>query len=206
VDSGPDFRQQILREDIQRLDALLFTHEHKDHTAGMDDIRSFNFAQKQDIPIYGRKAVIEQLKREFAYIFEKARYPGIPKVEINEIINAPFKIQGQTIIPIEVMHLNLPVFGFRFKDITYITDAKTISDQEREKIKGSKILIINALHKKEHYSHMNVKEALEFASEIQAEQTYFTHISHLMGTHREVEKELPENVHLAYDGLKLQCD
>lgn len=204
VDSGPDFRQQMLREKVKRLDALLFTHEHKDHTAGMDDIRSFNFAQKEDIPVYARRQVIDQLKREFAYIFEEHKYPGIPRVEIKEIENANFSVKGREIIPIEVMHLKLPVFGFRFGDFTYITDAKTISDKEREKIKGSKVLVLNALHQKEHYSHFNLQEAMDLANELEVEQTYFTHISHWMGKHHEVSKELPENMALAYDGLKIE--
>ncbi|MEQ8359164.1 MAG: MBL fold metallo-hydrolase [Cytophagales bacterium] len=205
VDSGPDFRQQVLRERIRTMDALLFTHEHKDHTAGMDDIRSFNFLQKKDMPVYARKEVIEQLKREFAYIFENLPYPGIPRIEVKEIENKPFTIGKTEIVPIEVMHMKLPVFGFRFGDITYITDAKTISEKERKKIRGSKVLVLNALHQKEHYSHLNLKEAIELASDLKAEKAYFTHISHWMGLHKEVEKDLPENMFLAYDGLKLEA-
>ena len=203
IDSGPDFRQQALRENIKRLDALVFTHEHKDHTAGMDDIRSYNFSQKEDIPIYARKPVVEQLKREFSYIFENQKYPGIPRIKVNYIENEEFKIKGRKILPIEVMHLNLPVFGFRIGDISYITDAKTITPKEIEKIKGSKILVLNALRIQEHYSHLNLEEAIALAKKINAEKTYFTHISHLLGKHHEVEKTLPENVHLAYDGLSV---
>lgn len=203
-DSGPDFRQQILRENITRLDALVFTHEHKDHTAGMDDIRSFNFLQKKDIPVYARKNVIEQLKREFAYIFTEHKYPGIPSVDIHEIDNSPFHIGKTKIIPIEVTHFKLPVFGFRIKDFTYITDAKTISAAEKEKIKGSKTLVINALQIDEHISHMTLDEAIALAKEINAENTYFTHLSHKMGTHKKVEELLPKNIEIAYDGLKIE--
>tara|TARA_R110001599_G_scaffold353357_1_gene591848 strand:- start:3093 stop:3854 length:762 start_codon:yes stop_codon:yes gene_type:complete len=203
-DSGPDFRQQILRENIIRLDALVFTHEHKDHTAGMDDIRSFNFLQKKDMPVYARKNVVEQLKREFAYIFSENKYPGIPMIDIQEIDNSPFFIEKTEISPIEVSHFKLPVFGFRIKDFTYITDAKTISDTEKEKIKGSKTLVINALQIDEHPSHMTLEEAVALATEINAENTYFTHLSHKMGTHKKVSKLLPENIEIAYDGLKIE--
>lgn len=203
-DSGPDFRQQILREHITRLDALVFTHEHKDHTAGMDDIRSFNFLQKKDMPVYARKNVVEQLKREFAYIFSEIKYPGIPRVEIQEIDNSPFFIEKTKITPIEVSHFQLPVFGFRIKDFTYITDAKTISDKEKDKIRGSKILVINALQIDEHLSHMTLNEAVSLAKEINADHTYFTHLSHRMGTHKKTEKLLPENIEIAYDGLKIE--
>ncbi len=205
VDSGPDFRQQVLRAQIRKLDALLFTHEHKDHTAGMDDIRSFNFLQKKDMPVYARKEVLEQLKREFAYIFENLPYPGIPRLKVNEIENKPFEVQDTQIIPIEVMHMKLPVFGFRFGDISYITDAKTIAEKERKKIRGSKVLILNALHQKEHYSHLNLKEAIDLAIDLKAEKAYFTHISHWMGLHKDVEKDLPDNMFLAYDGLELEA-
>ena len=203
IDSGPDFRQQMLRENIRKMDALLFTHEHKDHTAGMDDIRSFNFIQKKDMPIYARKAVIEQLKREFEYIFTKSPYPGIPRVETHEIENKPFFIDDLKVTPIQVLHMKLPVFGFRIGDISYITDAKTISEEERKKVRGSKILVLNALHHKEHYSHLNVEEAIDMALDLKAEKTYFTHISHSMGLQREIQKVLPENIFLAYDGLSL---
>ncbi|WP_323757070.1 MBL fold metallo-hydrolase [Roseivirga sp.] len=203
-DSGPDFRQQILRENITQLDALVFTHEHKDHTAGMDDIRSFNFLQKKDMPVYARKNVVEQLKREFAYIFSETKYPGIPSVDIQEIDNSPFFIEKIKLTPIEVVHFKLPVFGFRIKDFTYITDAKTISDKEKEKIKGSKILVINALQIDPHPSHMTLDEAITLAKEINAEKTYFTHLSHKMGTHKKVSALLPENIEIAYDGLKIE--
>jgi len=203
VDTGPDFRTQILRERIKRLDGILFTHQHKDHTAGMDDIRSFNFHQQMDMPIYGTPTVFEQLRREFSYVFQDEKYPGVPRVNPIEIGNKPFSIQKTTIQPIEVLHYKLPVFGFRIHDFTYITDAKTITEAEIDKIKGSKIVVLNALQIKPHISHFTLEEALEMAYKLGAEQTYFTHISHKLGKHRDVALELPDNVHLAYDGLKL---
>ena len=203
IDTGPDFRQQMLRERIKRIDAILFTHEHKDHTAGLDDIRSYNFRQEMDMPIYGHERVIKQLKKEFAYVFAEHKYPGAPRIEINSIDNTPFSINGITIIPIEVMHHQLSVFGFRFDDMAYITDAKSISEDEKKKLSGLKILVLNALQKSPHISHFTLAEATEMALEIGAEKTYLTHISHNLGAHRDVEKELPDNIHLAYDGLKI---
>jgi phosphoribosyl 1,2-cyclic phosphate phosphodiesterase len=202
IDSGPDFRQQVLREHISKLDALIFTHEHKDHTAGMDDIRSFNFLQKKDIPIYARKNVLNQLKQEFAYVFEKSKYPGIPRVEVVEINNNPFNIETIQFTPIEVLHYKLPVFGFRIKDFTYITDAKTISDFEKEKIRGSKVLVLNALQIDPHPSHLTLDEAIDLAIEIGADRTYFTHMSHKIGMHKDISSRLPKNIEFAFDGLK----
>ncbi|MFT6054614.1 MAG: phosphoribosyl 1,2-cyclic phosphate phosphodiesterase [Roseivirga sp.] len=202
IDSGPDFRQQVLRERINQLDALIFTHEHKDHTAGMDDIRSFNFLQKKDMPIYGRKSVLDQLKREFAYIFEGTKYPGIPRVEVLEIENKPFDIEGIKFTPIEVLHYKLPVFGYRIEDFTYITDAKTITQEEKQKIKGTKVLVLNALQSEPHPSHLTVDEAIELAQEINAERTFFTHMSHKIGTHSKISARLPKNIEFAFDGLK----
>lgn len=204
IDSGPDFRQQVLRERITHLDALIFTHEHKDHTAGMDDIRSFNFLQKQDIPIYARESVIEQLKREFEYVFSENKYPGVPQVNAIPVTNVPFQINGVEISPIEALHHKLPVFGYRIKDFTYLTDIKTISESEKEKIKGSKVLLLDALQKEDHLSHLTLSEALALAEEIGAEMTYLTHISHRMGIHQNINSELPDNVQLAYDGLKIE--
>ena len=203
IDTGPDFHQQILRAGIQRVDAVLYTHEHKDHTAGMDDIRGFNYAQKSSIPLYAQAPVIEQLKREFAYAFGEDKYPGVPEIEVHEIENQPFTIAGVTIIPILVKHYFLDVLGFRFGDFTYITDANFISDEELEKVKGSKVLVINALRKTTHISHFTLDEALEVIEKIKPEKAYITHISHMMGLHAVVEKELPAHVHLAYDGLTL---
>lgn len=204
IDSGPDFRQQVLRARIKQLDALLFTHEHKDHTAGMDDVRGFNYKMQQDVQIYALPRVLEQLKREFAYVFAEDRYPGVPQVAINPIDNQPFTIEGVKIIPVEVMHHKLPVLGFRINDFTYITDAKSIDEPEKEKIRGSKVLVINALRQKEHISHFSLDQALEMIEELKPEQAYLVHLSHQMGLHKEVEEKLPENVLIAYDGLKIK--
>lgn len=203
IDSGPDFRQQMLRERVQRIDALLFTHAHKDHTGGMDDIRAFNFEQQEDIPIYGHQRVIEQLKQEFAYVFATKKYPGVPKVNPYVIDNQPFTIKGIEFIPIEVLHHKLPVFGFRVEDFTYITDANFISEKELEKIKGTDTLVINALRKETHLSHFNLEEALEIIEKVKPRKAYLIHLSHYMGTHRKVSLELPENVKIAYDGLRI---
>ena len=205
VDTGPDFTQQVLRERVKKLDAVLYTHAHKDHTAGMDDIRSFNFLQRKDMPIYGRKEVIDQLKQEFAYVFAQKKYPGVPQVEEKEIINEPFQVGDTLITPIEVMHYKLPVFGFRIKDFTYITDANYISEAELEKIAGSKYLVINALQKEPHISHFTLEEALEMIEKINPEKAYLTHISHKLGKHRDVSMELPDHVEIAFDGLKFEC-
>lgn len=203
IDTGPDFRQQMLREGVNRLDAVLFTHEHKDHTAGMDDIRSFNFKQRKDMPIFARAQVINQLKREFAYVFAQNKYPGVPQVAIHEIENHPFEVNGLTVTPIEVIHYKLPVFGFRIHDFTYITDAKTIAPEEADKVRGSRVLVVNALQKAPHISHMTLDEAIDFAQEVGAEQTYFTHISHQLGKHKAVQATLPKGMSLAYDGQKI---
>lgn len=204
IDSGPDFRYQMLRAKVKRLDAVVFTHEHKDHIAGLDDIRAFNYKQGEAINIYAHKRVQEALKREFHYIFTHDKYPGVPEIDLFEIGHHPFHVSGIELIPIEVMHFKLPVLGFRIGDFTYITDAKTVSEAEKQKIKGSKILVINALQKDKHISHFTLEEALAFASEIGAEETYFTHISHRLGAHQEISGILPSGVALAYDGLMLE--
>ena len=204
IDSGPDFRQQVLRENITRLDALIFTHEHKDHTAGMDDIRSFNFLQQKDMPVFAREQVINQLKQEYAYVFAESKYPGVPQVEVNTVINEPFSVEGVDITPIEVMHYKLPVFGYRIGNFAYITDMKTISDKEFQKLKGVEVLVVNALQKTPHISHLTLEEAVDFADKVGAKKTYLTHLSHKMGKHSEVEKELPDNISIAYDGLKIE--
>lgn len=203
IDTGPDFRQQMLREGIDKLDGVLFTHQHKDHTAGLDDVRSFNFLQQKDMPVYGRSEVIAQLKKEFSYVFAEEKYPGVPRLEVNTIEGGVFYAEGVRVMPIEVMHLRLPVYGFRIEDFTYITDANYIEEDQKDKIKGSRVLVLNALQKGPHISHFTLGEAIELAKEIGAGKTYFTHISHKLGTHREVEAELPPHMHLAYDGLNL---
>lgn len=204
VDTGPDFRTQILRERVKRLDGVLFTHAHKDHTAGMDDVRSFNFKQQMDMPVYARQDVIEQLEKEFSYVFAEHKYPGVPQIETVPISNEPFQINDTTITPIEVMHYKLPVFGFRINDFTYITDANQISDIELKKVEGTRVLVLNALQKENHISHFTLQEAIDLAEQIGAEQTYFTHMSHRMGKQRDVEKELPDGIDFAFDGLKVK--
>lgn len=205
IDTGPDFRQQMLRERIKRVDAVLYTHEHKDHTAGMDDVRSYNFKHKMDMPIYGTEKVLGQLKQEFSYVFSNLKYPGVPRVVTNEITaENPFTVKGVKITPIEVMHYKLPVLGFRIGDFTYITDANYISKEELKKVKGTKILVLNALQREEHISHFTLDEAVELAKNINAEKTYLTHISHKLGLHQEVMEELPAEVELAWDGLKVE--
>lgn len=205
IDSGPDFRQQMLRHNVKSLRAIIFTHEHKDHLAGMDDVRAFNYREKRDMEIFCTEEVEQALRREFHYVFSNERYPGIPTVNLNRIVNEPFKLpDGPILTPIEVMHYKMPVFGYRIGDFTYITDAKTISDLEIEKVKGSKVLVVNALHRSEHISHFNLKEALEFIRRVNPEKAYLTHISHLFGTHKEIESLLPENVFAAYDGLEIE--
>lgn len=204
IDTGPDFRAQMLRERVKKLDAVLFTHAHKDHTAGLDDIRSFNFLQKSDMPIYAEEEVHLQLKNEFSYIFASKKYPGVPQVVLHQIENEPFYVNKNKIDPIRVMHYKLPVFGFRFNDFTYITDANHISDQEKEKIKGSKVIVLNALQKEPHISHFTLEQALALLDELQPERGFLTHISHRLGSHSIVSGELPTNVQLAWDGLKIE--
>ena len=204
IDSGPDFRYQVLRADIKKLDAILFTHEHRDHIAGLDDVRSFNYIQKKAMPIYGNDQVIHRLKKEFDYVFE-SNYPGVPQLEIHQIDKSPFKIDDLEIIPIEVLHHKLPVLGFRIHDLTYITDANSIPDPEIDKIIGTKTLVINALQRDDHLSHFTLDEALLMIERLKPQKAYLTHISHKMGFHDEVSKELPANVYLAYDGLSIEA-
>tara|TARA_R110002020_G_scaffold154714_3_gene335052 strand:+ start:9981 stop:10745 length:765 start_codon:yes stop_codon:yes gene_type:complete len=204
VDCGPDFRQQMLQHNVTHMDALLFTHEHSDHTAGLDDIRPFFFRQG-DIPIYAHKRVIGELERRFDYIFQKEnKYPGAPNVQINEVQNnKSFNLGDILVTPINVSHGGLQVFGYRFNNFAYLTDVKTIAKEEKEKLKDLDVIVVNALREEPHYSHFNLEEALEFIAEVKPKKAYFTHISHLLGFHAEVEKKLPENIHLAYDGLQL---
>jgi phosphoribosyl 1,2-cyclic phosphate phosphodiesterase len=201
LDTGPDFRQQMLREKVQKVDAILFTHGHKDHTAGFDDIRGFNWKTKEAMEVYANEEVEIVLKRDFHYAFAEHKYPGVPNLNLNVIQNKNFMIRDVAITPIEVLHYKLPVFGYRIGDFSYITDANFISDSEKEKLKGSKVLVLNALRKSEHISHFTLDQAVAIAREIGAEQTYLIHMSHQMGLHAEVDSELPEGINLAYDGL-----
>ena len=202
VDSGPDFRQQMLKHEVKTLSSILFTHEHKDHVAGLDDVRGFNYKESRNMEVFCTSRVEEALKREFHYIFSENKYPGVPRLNINRISTNNFILPGGIEVqPIQIMHYMMPVLGFRFGDFTYITDAKTISNVEIEKVKGTKILIVNALHQKEHVSHFNLEEALDFIKVVNPEKTYLTHISHTFGTFKEIEKMLPPNVFVAYDGL-----
>ncbi len=205
IDSGPDFRQQLLREKVEKLDAIIYTHEHKDHTAGLDDVRSFNWIYKKPMDIFCAERVKNALEREFAYIFAEHKYPGIPQLTIHTIENNPFFIDGIKIIPIEGLHYKLPVFGYRIEDFTYITDINLISEQEKYKIKGSKYIVVGAVRKQKHLSHYSLAEAVELIQEISPKMAYITHISHMMGKHTEVETELPDNIRLAYDGLQIIC-
>ena len=205
IDCGPDFRQQILRENCTKIDGVLLTHEHSDHTAGLDDIRPFYFEQG-NLSFFAHKRVFENLHQRFAYIFETVnKYPGAPTIDEIEIDkNTPFLLGDKHIIPIEAFHGKLPVLGFKIDDVAYLTDVKTIAKSELEKLKGIEVLIINTLRHEKHHSHLNLAEALELIKEIKPKKTYLTHISHLLGFHKEVEKTLPKNVYLAYDTLKLK--
>jgi phosphoribosyl 1,2-cyclic phosphate phosphodiesterase len=204
IDCGPDFRQQMLTSNCQKVDGILYTHEHSDHTAGLDDIRPFNYKQG-DVPIYAHQRVVENLKRRFDYIFEtENKYPGAPTVTAIEVKNNhPFKIGNKKAIPINVMHGNLQVFGYRIDDFAYLTDVKTIEAAEIEKLKGVKILVVNALRDEPHDTHFNLQEALNFINLVQPEKAYLTHISHILGLHDEVQQKLPKNVYLAYDNLEI---
>jgi len=203
IDCGPDFRQQMLRCGCTKIDAILFTHEHADHVNGLDDIRPFCFKQG-DVPIYAHKRVIKSLKKRFDYVFEtENKYPGAPSVSVNIIKNKPFVVNGLNIVPIKGKHLELQVFGFRFKNFAYLTDMKSLKDKEIDKLKGLDVLVVNALRIAPHHSHFNLEEALAFVKKVRPKKAYLTHISHLMGFHAEIENILPENVFLAYDNLQL---
>lgn len=201
IDCGPDFRFQMLKQQVEDIDAVIFTHEHRDHIAGLDDVRAFNYVLNKNIPIYGTHCVMEALKTEFPYIFTETRFFGAPQVTIHEIENKEFSIGDTNILPIAVMHNKLPVFGYRFQDLTYITDASFISEEEKHKIYHSKVLVLNALRNSKHISHFSLGEALQLIEELKPERAFITHISHFLGLHDEVEKTLPDNVRLAYDNL-----
>ena len=200
IDTGPDFRQQMLRENVDRVDAVLFTHEHKDHIAGLDDIRAYNHKWKKDMEIYASVRVEKALKREYHYIFSEDDYPGIPKIHINLIDNNEFLIGQTKILPIEALHYKLPVFGFRIKDFVYLTDVSFIPEKEKEKINNAELLIIDSLRRKKHISHFSLEESLDLINQVKPKNALFTHISHYMGKHEDVLRELPSNIAPAYDG------
>jgi phosphoribosyl 1,2-cyclic phosphate phosphodiesterase len=203
VDTGPDFRYQMLRQNVRQLDAVIFTHPHKDHMAGLDDVKAFNFLTKKAINIYADSLTEEALRRDFYYAFTDTQYPGIPELNLHTITLDPFVVGDIPITPILVWHLKMPVLGFRFGKFTYITDANRIDESEKEKIRGSEVLVLNALRKKKHISHFTLDEAIEMAKELEIPSAYFTHISHQLGRHEMVEAEIPEGIHLAFDGLEL---
>ena len=204
IDCGPDFRQQMLTNNVTNIDGILYTHEHNDHVIGLDDVRPFYFKQG-DISVYAHQRVMNELKKRFEYVFAtENKYPGAPTLDENIISNQPFRLGQKEIVPINVYHGKLQVFGFRIEEFAYVTDAKYIADEELEKLKGVKVLILNALRKEEHRTHLNLEQAIKVAQKIGAEQTYFTHISHHMGFHEDVEKELPDNIYLGYDNLQIE--
>lgn len=204
IDCGPDFRIQMLRANVRNLDAVLFTHEHRDHIAGLDDIRAFNYVLNKKIDIYGTQPVMEAIVTEFPYIFSESRYFGAPQLSVHPITDVPFTVFGVDFIPIRVLHDKLPVTGFRIGDFSYITDASYISSEEKEKIKGSKVIVLNALRNSKHVSHFSVQEAVDIIKELKPEAAYLTHLSHFVGLHHEVNSRLPEPVQLAYDGLVIK--
>jgi phosphoribosyl 1,2-cyclic phosphate phosphodiesterase len=203
IDTGPDFRQQMLREEVRRLDAVLFTHSHKDHTAGLDDVRAYNFIQGIDMPVYGHDAVLRQLSTEYAYAFEPHRYPGIPRLDLKPVTDDSFMVGDVSVIPLPVIHLHMPVYGYRIGDFSYITDANAIPDTTLQKLVGTRILVLNALQREKHISHFNLAEAIAMAQKIGAGNTYLTHASHKLGLHKMVDAELPKGINLAYDGLSI---
>ena len=202
IDTGPDFRQQMLRENVKKVDAILFTHHHKDHTAGMDDIRAFNYKLKKDMQVYCTNETSNALKKEFSYVFSENKYPGTPRVIINHISNKTFKINNTSIIPIKALHYKMQVYGFRINDFVYLTDVSFIDSCEIEKMKNAKLIVLDALRKSEHISHFNLYQALDLLGVLKPQRALLTHISHYMGLHNEVNEELPKNIKLAFDG---QC-
>ena len=203
IDTGPDFRQQMLTHQIKHLDAVVYTHEHKDHTGGLDDIRGFNLSQKTPIPLYARAPVVERLRQDYGYIFNDDGYPSIPQISVHTIGTRPFDVLGVHFLPIEVQHYQLSVLGFRLGDFTYITDAKVIAKTEKEKIRGTHTLVLNAIHYEQNVAHFTIDEALALVEDIQPQQTYFVHMSHQVGLHQQVNRVLPHGVSLAHDGLVL---
>lgn len=205
-DAGPDFRQQMLTNHVTKLDSILLTHEHKDHIAGLDDVRAFNYKSRDAIDIYAEERVQKAVKREYSYVFSEYQYPGIPKMRLNPIDEHNINIKGISIIPVRVFHYRLPVYGFRVGDFAYITDANYIPEESKHKLIGVKYLVINALRKEKHISHFSLREAIDFIREISPKKAFITHISHQMGYHAEVSKELPKGIFFAYDGLSFMCN
>ncbi len=203
IDAGPDFRQQMLREQVTKLDGILITHEHKDHIGGLDDVRAFNWVQKKAMDIYARENAIDKIKKEFSYAFGENKYPGVPEIKLHCIENKSFKINDIEILPINALHHRLPVFGFRIGDFSYLTDANKIQPEELNKLKGSKYVIINALRREKHISHFSLEEAVDILVNLKPKYGYLIHISHQMGFSKEINRELPGNISLAFDGLKL---
>lgn len=206
IDTTPDFRYQMLRLKVRHLDAVLFTHPHKDHIAGLDDIRAFNFFTQAPMDLYANYLTEEALRRDFYYAFSDTKYPGVPELNLHSIDQNPFMIGDIPIVPIEVWHLKMPVLGFRIGNFTYITDANHIEDDEKEKIRGSSVLVLNALRKEKHISHFNLQEAIDLVRELGVPKAYFTHISHQLGLHETINRELPEGIELAYDGLTITVE
>ncbi len=201
IDTGPDFRQQLLKVNIPRLDGVVFTHSHRDHLSGFDDIRAFNYLQKEKIKVYLEEDVMSAIRRDYFYMFEQFKYPGVPEADFHIIDETQFSIDDIHIRPIRVHHYQMPVLGFRIDNFTYITDANSISDKEIEKIKGTEVLVLNALRRESHISHFSLDEAIEMVNRINPKKAYFTHISHQLGLHEDVNLELPETIQLAWDGL-----
>jgi len=203
VDTTPDFRYQMLRINNRKLDAVLYTHPHKDHLAGLDDIRAYNYFTRKPMDIYANTLTEEALRRDYYYAFSDTRYPGVPELNLINIDLQAFQVGDIPVLPIEVMHYKMPVLGFRFGDFTYITDANRIEEREKEKIRGSKVLVLNALRNEPHISHFTLQEAIDLANELKVPEVYFTHISHQLGTHESVNTTLPSHMKLAYDGLQV---
>jgi len=204
IDAGPDFRQQMLRENVEKLDAVILTHPHKDHIGGLDDVRAFNYLQKKPMDVYIKQEFIKAVENEFFYAFEENKYPGVPQINLQPINNTSFHIKNIGINPISILHYKMEILGFRINDFTYITDASYISDEEAMKTKNSKILVINGIRKKEHYAHFNISQAIEFINKVNPEKAYITHISHMLEPHSQIQNELPDNIYLAHDRLKIE--